>query len=168
MNEGLPLEFLGDIATLRLIKIDSRPYFITYIIEDVEYHTVEIQFTIPSLGICTLEYDPALDTYKIRVMQTGLKKKIPADHPLAKYIKLLVEKDLVKEEPFEYILSPEDKAKIENEDRNLYTRVWNNDLISPESMPNINPDYLEYMESIRSIWEELRDHYIQTTVQASS
>ncbi len=168
MDEGLPFEFLGDVATLRLIKIDSRPYFVTYIIKDVEYHTVEIQFELPSLGVCTLKYDPALDAYRISVIQTKITREISSVHPLARYIKLLVEKDLVKEDPFEYMLSPEDKAKIDEEDKNLYTRVWNNDLIASESIPNINQEYLEYMENIRSIWKELRDDYIKTTTQASS
>jgi hypothetical protein len=158
MDKPLAFEFLGDIVALRNIYIDSRPYFSTYYVGELEYHTVEIQFTTPSLGLCTLHYDPASDKYEICIMQTKITEEITRDHLLARYIRLLVEKDLVEEEPFEYILSPEDEAKIKDEDRNLYTRVWNNDLITPESMPNVNPEYLKYMESIRSIWKELIGH----------
>lgn len=168
MDKALPFEFLGDIATLRLVEIDSRPYFSTYIVDDVEYHTVEIQISVSSLGICTLKYDPASDTCKITIMQTRVTKEISTGHPLAKYIKFLTEKDLVREEPFEYILSPEDKVKIEDEDRNLYDRVSSNSLVNPDTMRNVNEKYLEYIESISSIWKEIRDEYIQTTTQASS
>ena len=169
----LPFEFLGDIATLRLVEIHSRPYFSTYIVEDVEHNTVEyhaigMQFTIPSLGMRVLKYDPASDTCRISVKQTRVTEEVSADHPLARYIRLLVKKDLVREEAFEYILSPADKAKIKEEDRNLYGRVSSSGLIDPETMENVNEEYLEYMESIRSIWEEIRDEHIQTTTQASS
>ena len=151
---------------IKKIVIDSRPYYITYLYgeegQKEERRNIAIVLNTTN-GKCILEYDPYLSTYCIRELDTHKEEYIEPDNPLALFIKKLVDTDLVRSQPFRFILSEEDKKRQKLEDDQLYLRVTTDTLLSPESIYNANPRLALYMQHIESIWREIVREYIEST-----